>query len=167
MGLSEPQVRRGGLVFTAVAVVLCVGLYLATPQLITNYRAEAAFFESPGFFPRLALGVAIFAGIWHLGENWFRHVREAGAEEIEIGESRPVIAFVGMALFAGLILLVPYLGYAASSALFVVMASRIAGLGWGVAMGLSATTSAVLYAIFVIGLKVWFPVPQVVLWLGG
>jgi len=167
MSLSDIQVRRGSLVLTAVAVVLCVGLYLATPELITNYRAEAPFFESPGFFPRLALGVAILAGLWHLGEGWVHHIREMGADEIEIGKSRPIIAFVGMALFAGLILVVPYLGYAASSALFIVMASRISGLSWSLGISLSATTTAVLYAIFVIGLKIWFPVPEVVHWLGG
>lgn len=159
--------KWGGLVFTAMAVSLSLGLWLATPQLITNYRAEAAFFESPGFFPRLALGIAVLAGLWHLAEGWLGHVREEGADEIEIGESRPLIAFAGMALLAGYILAAPLIGYAASTALFIVVASRASGLGWRLSVGLALATTAILHAIFVIGLKVWFPVPQLVRWLGG
>lgn len=164
---ANDRVKRGGLLFTAIAVALCGGLYLATPHLITNYRADVPFFEGPAFFPRLALVVAVLAGLWHLGESWLGRVREQGAEEIEIGVSRAGVAFAGMALLAAYILAAPIVGYAASTALFMLIASRVAGLGWRLSAGLAAATTAVLYAIFVIGLKVWFPVPLVVRWLGG
>ena len=167
MGLSDKAIKRGGLLFTAVAVALCAGLFLATPQLITNYRTDVAFFESPAFFPRLALVVAVVAGLWHLGEGWLGHIRDDGAEEIEIGESRALIAFAGMGLFAAYILAAPFIGYSASTALFMVTAARAAGLGWRLSIGLAAATTALLYAIFVFGLKVWFPVPLVGRWLGG
>ena len=167
MSLSDTGVKRGGLIFTATAVALCLGLWLATPQLITNYRADAPFFESPGFFPRLALGVAILAGLWHLGEAWLGRVREEGADEIEIGQSRPLTAFIGMILLGAYILAAPYIGYAASTAIFIIAAARISGLGWAPSFGLSLATTAILYAIYVVGLKVWFPVPLVVRWLGG
>lgn len=166
MGLSDKTIKRGGLLFTAVAVAACAGLFLATSQLITNYRADVAFFESPAFFPRLALAVAVLAGLWHLGEGWLGHVREDGAEEIEIGESRAVIAFAGMVLLAAYILSAPIVGYPASTALFMLVTSRVAGLGWRLSVGLAAATTATLYAIFVIGLKVWFPVPLLLQWLG-
>ncbi len=164
---EKDNVRRGSLLFTALVVTLCLGLWLATPKLITNYRVDVAFFEGPAFFPRLALGVAILGGLWHLVERWLGRVREEAAEEIEIGASRAGVAFAGVALLAGYILAAPYIGYAGSTAIFMAIAARVAGLGWWLALALSAATTAVLYAVFVIGLKVWFPVPLVVRWLGG
>ena len=166
MALSQQTLVRGGVVFAAGVVAASACLFLATPALITNYRADAHFYESPGFFPRLALAVTVACGLSHLMALVRGRAALADGDEFEVGAARSNLALTGLLLFLAYVVVTPWIGYAAATPLFMLVAGRVAGLGWRVNAGLAAGATALLYGVFVVGLKVWFPAPEI-LWLLG
>jgi hypothetical protein len=166
VALSQQTVVRGGVVFAAGVVAASTCLFLATPALIMNYRADARFYESPGFFPRLALAVTVACGLSHLMALVRGRAAFADRDEFDIGEARSNLALTGLLLFLAYIAATPWIGYAAATPLFMLVAGWAAGLGWRVNAGLAAGTTALLYGVFVVGLKVWFPAPEI-LWVLG
>ena len=71
--------------------------------------------------------------------------------------SNVLVALIGIALFAVYIALTPILGFGVSTAAFVLVCSRIAGIPWALGAKLAIGTALILYGVFEIGLKVWFP----------
>lgn len=156
-GLTVKE-RDGGLFLSAAIVVICLLLFAGTPWLITNFRADVPYFESPAFYPRLALAVAILGGVAHFRAlKAGKVVLDDGSDEFEVGDARTGLAIAGLALFIGYLVLVPVIGYAPATFLFCAVSSRLAGLGTGVSVAMAAGIAALLYGIFVIVLKVWFP----------
>lgn len=165
-GLSDRAIRAGEVAFALVVAVLAVALFLATPWLISNWRDDTPFQLSPGFYPRLALGVAGLGALAHIV-----HIRRGGhhveaLDEFEVGESRPSLMLAGVALFVGYGLLTPWLGYAATTFLFCVAALWLAGVATKASILFATATTGVLFGLFVLLLKVWFPAPALLRWIG-
>jgi hypothetical protein len=49
-----------------LVALLAAAVLMATPQLISPYPAQAAWFESAAFFPRVTLTLACIAGMFEL-----------------------------------------------------------------------------------------------------
>lgn len=169
--MTEPvgqvrSVRRGETIFAVIVMLACAAAFAFTPQLITNYRHDTPFQLSPGFFPRLALAVALVGAVWQILHLRHAEPRTDEVDEFEVGDSRPVLVAGGIALFVAYFLAAPWLGYAASTFLFVLVASLISGVPRRVSVILAAAISACLYGLFAVALKVWFPKPALLILLG-
>jgi hypothetical protein len=83
------------------------------------------------------------------------HVGVEG-EELDASASRAWQAAATVALFLAYSFAVPWLGFLSSTALFVVATARLLGLSWRLALALALPLATVLWAVFVLGLKVAF-----------
>jgi hypothetical protein len=155
--LTERSGPHASAFFAAGCALIAVALFVVTPYLITNYRAEQSFYESPAFFPRVSLVIISIAGIWHAVTSWLGRVAAPDSDEIDAGDSNWLVALLGAALFAVYIATTPVLGFAAATAAFVFACSRIAGLPWRLGAKLTLVIVPTLYGVFEVGLKVWFP----------
>jgi Tripartite tricarboxylate transporter TctB family len=149
---GSPQAERALLLALAVATT---GLFLATPGLIRPWRAEVPWHESAAFFPRLGLLIAALGAV---AELWVRaRSRERfGSEELDSSAAHLPRALGAVLLFALYALAVPVLGFGVSTALFLLACGLWAGLGWRRATALALPLAALLWAVFVPGLKVAF-----------
>jgi hypothetical protein len=155
--LKESPRLHASTFFAAGCALVAAVLFFVTPYLITNYRAEQSFYESPAFFPRTALAIMCIAGIWHAISSYLGMVTAPDSDEIDAGDSNVLVALIGVALFAVYIAITPVLGFGVSTAAFVLICSRIAGISWLLGAKLALGTTIILYGVFEIGLKVWFP----------
>jgi hypothetical protein len=155
--LKERSGLRASAFFAAGCALIAAVLFVVTPDLITNYRAEQSFYESPAFFPRVALAIMSIAGTWHAVSSWLGVVAAPDSDEIDAGDSNRLVALLGVALFAVYVALTPVLGFGVATAAFVIVCSRIAGLSWQLGAKLALGIALILYGVFEIGLKVWFP----------
>lgn len=139
----------------AVLAALAVGLWWATPTLIMPYRAEQAWYESAGTFPRLALSIIVLAGAVGALKRWRGKSRSVSDELDSTTASMPRVA-MALALFVGYVLAVPVLGFAVASALFLAFTARAVGLSWRTAWLLGLPMALTLWLLFVRVLKVSF-----------
>lgn len=146
--------RHEVLALTGLAAV-AVGLWWATPQLVVPYRPDLPWWESAAFFPRAALLLMAAAALAEAVQRWRGAARgaseELDAEAVDIGR-----ALRALALFVVYALAVPLLGFGVASALFLLAAGRAVGLPWRQAAGLALPLAALLWLVFVQGLKVAF-----------
>jgi len=142
----------------AVAGLLAVaalGLAVATPALTGGFNPEQGYFARPSFFPWLALGLVIVFGTWTAGQAW-RGVERDLSDEIEAAHTSVRLALLGAALFGGYVLLAWAIGYAAATFATVLALALCVKLRVRSSLVLAATTTAILYTVFVWGFKVWF-----------
>jgi putative tricarboxylic transport membrane protein len=149
---GSAQAERALLLALALAAV---GLFLGTPGLITPWPAQAPWYESAAFFPRLGLLIMALGAV---AEALVRaRTRERFlSEELDSSAASLPKALVSVALFALYALAVPVLGFGVSTALFLLACGRTCGLGWRISTLLAVPLALVLWAVFVVGLKVAF-----------
>ena len=149
--------------------ILCVALgiaglvgALATPQLISGYNAAQPYYLKSAFFPWVALSMVAGFGTWAGWQAW-RGIARTESDEVEAGSSGVALALAGAALFAGGVILSLAVGYAAATWIMLVILGSVARISLRARLVLATVLSLILYAIFVVGFKVWFP-PS---WLAG
>ena len=132
-----------------------VGLFLGTPALITPWPANAPWFESAAFFPRLGLLIVALGAVAE-GLVRARTPERFQSDELDSSAAQLPRALWCVLLFALYALAVPVLGFGVSTALFVLACGLVIGLGWRTAVLLALPLAALLWAVFVQGLKVAF-----------
>jgi hypothetical protein len=135
--------------------VAAAAVMLATPQLITPYPAEAAWFESAAFFPRVTLVLACIAGLFELYQRRSA-VDVAESDELDSSTANMRQALGMLALFGLYMLAVPWMGYLSSTWVFLVASGAWLGLSRRATLGLSVSLSLGMWLVFVKVLKVYF-----------
>lgn len=139
-----------------IALAACaLGLWLGTPVLITPYPAQAVWYESAAFFPRLGLGLMVLGA---LAETLVRRRGpvQTGHEELDSSEMQPRKALAVLALFVAYALAIPVAGFGVSSFAFLLLTARAVGLGWRTGLLLATPMAIALWWVFVSLLKVSF-----------
>lgn len=151
---------------TGAFALLAVGLLAASREQIAAAASAEAWYASSAFFPRLALGLMLVGALAHLARLLAGARADAG-EEIDADSSTPRPALFAATLFAGYALAALWIGFAAATALFALV--LLLALGWPLrfAMIFAAVAAGVLYAVFVLALGIWFPVPHLLGWVSG
>ncbi len=135
--------------------VAAAAVMLATPQLITPYPAEAAWFESAAFFPRVTLVLACIAGLFELYQRRSA-VEVAESDELDSSTANMRQALGMLALFGLYMLAVPWMGYLSSTWVFLVASGAWLGLSRRATFSLSVLFSLAMWLVFVKVLKVYF-----------
>jgi len=130
-------------------------LAVATAQLVVPWRDAVPWYESAGSFPRAALALVVLGALAELVRRW-RGGSTVASEELDSGAARLPLAAAVALLFAVYALSVPVLGFAVSTAVFLLVAARLAGLAWRIAAALALPLAAVLWLVFVKGLAIAF-----------
>jgi hypothetical protein len=130
-------------------------MLMATPQLITPYPAQAAWFESAAFFPRVTLALACIAGLFELYQRRSA-VELADSDELDSSAANMRQALGMLALFGLYMLAVPWMGYLASTWVFLVASGGWLGLSRRATFSLSVLLSLAMWLVFVKVLKVYF-----------
>lgn len=151
---GEREQRRLAVAFTALLALVAAVLLPLTPNLITS-GDEFPTYRSPALLPIISLTVVAVCGALHTA-GLARGAALATDDIDEPSANWPVI-LVAFAAYAAYIAAVPIVGYMAGTASFIVLLGVLAKLGWRLPLILGITLTGVLYAVFVIGLKVWFP----------
>lgn len=146
---------RRELLALALLAVVTASLWWATPQLVVPYRPELPWWESAAFFPRVALLLVAGAALAEAVQRW-RGVARGASEELDAEAVDMGRALRALALFVAYALAVPVLGFGVASALFLLAAGRAVGLPWRQAVTLALPLAVLLWAVFVLGLKVAF-----------
>lgn len=146
---------RHELLALALLAVLALALWWATPQLVVPYRPQLPWWESAAFFPRAALVLVALAALAEGLQRW-RGAARGASDELDAQTVNVPRALAALALFTAYALAVPVLGFATSSALFLLATGRAVGLGWRQALTVSLPLALLLWAVFVKGLKVSF-----------
>lgn len=151
---AGPAIDRALLLLIAALSAI---LWVATPSLIVPWPQDVAWHESAAFFPRLGLALAVAGGLL----EWWRRGRHdphtgAGAEELDATTVRPREAAAAIACFAAYAALVGVLGYAVSTALFLLVCGRLVHLSWKVSATVALGLTALLWLGFVAGLRLSF-----------
>ena len=139
-----------------ILMVVAAALFWATPSLIVPYPHQAPWYESSALFPRVTLGLAGLGGLW---EVWTRRqgaMQAGGAEELDSGAAQLGQAAAIVGLFMGYTWVIPWLGYATSTLLFVCAAGMLLGLHWRQTVWLALLVSVGMWLVFVRVLKVAF-----------
>jgi hypothetical protein len=154
--LGERAQRRLAAVFVgAVALGAAIALPLV-PRLIIGIHPDAPYYRSPALFPSIALALIAICGALHC----VRLLRGAPLATDDIEEPAAhwrvvVLAFCAYAAYAAV---VPRIGYVPATGLFLLLLGRLAGLGWRLPAVVAIALTAILYLLFVVAFKVWFPV---------
>lgn len=135
--------------------LIAATVLMATPRLITPFPAQAAWYESAAFFPRLALALACIAGLFELHQRRSA-VELADSDELDSSAANMRQALGMLALFGLYMLAVPFMGYLSSTWLFLMASGAWLGLSGRATLGLSALLSLGMWAMFVKVLKVYF-----------
>ena len=149
---SERSAQR---LLWALLALSALCLAIATPWLILPFKAETPWYESAATFPRAALLLVVLGAGVELARRNGDAPASAG-EELDSSAARLGLAGAALALFAGYALITPWLGFGVTSALFLLLASRLVGLSWRTAAALALPTALVLWVVFVQVLKVAF-----------
>lgn len=158
--LTDREIKVGQVVFALVVATFSIVLFIATPFLISNFRTDTPFQLSPAFYPKLALIVSAIGGVGHVLHVRFGGQQPEENDEFEVGDFFWSLVLVGSGLFLAYALFVPWIGYGASTFLFVFLACRLSGVTYSKAFLYSFVSTVSLYGLFVLFLKVWFPDPE-------
>lgn len=140
---------------TGVLAAGAVALAIATPALTGGGVATQPYFARPSFFPWIALGLVVAFGAWSAGQAW-RGVQRELSDEIEAHHTSVKLALGGAGIFAAYLVLCMALGYAVGTLMALALLGAWVGLSRRFNLTLAAVTAAVLYAVFIVGFKVWF-----------
>ncbi|MDM0084716.1 tripartite tricarboxylate transporter TctB family protein [Variovorax sp. J31P179] len=141
---------------TFLLLVGAVALYVYAPTLITNYRHDVNFYESPAFMPRVALALVAIGASIHVVRILRGASLDAG-EEVDDGTANRRVVAASIPFFAAYVLLVPLVGYWLSTVVFVLVAGGLAGIGWKKSVVIALLLGTACYLVFSLALKVWFP----------
>jgi Tripartite tricarboxylate transporter TctB family len=149
------MMRTLGRVVLMLLALLCLGLLVATPELIKPFPQAVPWFESPAMFPRVALILALVGATveWLLRK---KNLKLGDSDELDSSEANVPVALMVIGAFIGYCLLMPLLGYMSSTLLFLLISGKLAGLPWKTAAVLGVSLSIAMWAVFQIGLKVAF-----------
>lgn len=139
----------------AALALAALALFLATPALIVPWKAEGAWHESAAFFPRLGLLITALGAAAEMLVR-ARSRQRFQSDELDSSAAHLPKAAGSVLLFALYALAVPVLGFGVSTALFLLACGRLVGLGWRTAAALALPLAALLWLVFVPGLKVAF-----------
>ena len=149
--LSADELLLLALVLAAAALVW------ATRALIVPYPHMVPWYESSALFPRLMLILALLGGVTELLVRRFgAKPGTAGSEEFDSSAANLWQAGSVVALFAVYTLAIPWLGFATSTALFIVGTGLLLGLRLRELLLLALPLTLVMWLIFVQLLKVAF-----------
>lgn len=165
-GPSETLWRLPGALLLLALGVTAFGLALAVDTLVHHAGREVPYYRAPEFFPLLAL---LIAGVGALGMS-FRHLRDGPAhteEALPRTRPRPLVVIAVAIAFAGYILITRWLGYPASTALFVAVGLQLSGRSTVNSLVLALGTASVLWLIFPYLLGIWLPTPRLLDLLPG
>jgi hypothetical protein len=151
----NPGSARAEQALLLALAIAATGLFLGTPGLIRPWRAEVPWHESAAFFPRLGLLIAALGAV---AEIWVRArwLERFASEELDSSAAQLPRTLGAVLLFALYALAVPVLGFGVSTALFLLACGLWVGLGWRTAAALALPLAALLWLVFVRGLKVAF-----------
>ena len=136
----------------ALVVLVAGGVYIA---LATQYPRGVAARPGAGFFPLIVGALLCFAAAAFAVET-FRRVRIAGGEEALTRDARTrVLATSGVLMLFCLSL--PWIGYAASTFLFVAIMLRALGGSWRLTIATAVVSAAASYYLFAVLLGVPLP----------
>lgn len=157
--------RRAGAAFCLGVAAAALALIAATPELVSNPRPTEPFYRHPEFYPLLVLaGLAALAAL-----NALRLARGGAIDVEDEAMAEPArwgVVGATLALFALYALAIPLLGYALATAVFLLVGGIVGGVGRPLRWLLPPAMAIVLWAVFVLGLKVWFPAPALLAWIG-
>ena len=138
-------------------VLLAAMLFWATRTLVVPYPVHAPWYESSALFPRLTLALAVFGGLMELLVRRRGNADDAaGAEELDSSAANLWQAGIAVALFMAYTLAIPWLGYASSTALFVIATGLVLGLRLREVLLLAIPLTVGMWLVFVRLLKVAF-----------
>jgi hypothetical protein len=143
-------------------LAVCAILFIALPQSPAN----AAWYGSSSFFPVVTGGLAAIAAISHLVTGP-QGSGEAQDDEIDAATSRPWVAAGAIALLGVYALATLLVGLAPATVVFAVACAALSGLPLRRAVIVAVVLAALLYCIFVLAFKVWFPTPLLLEWVRG
>jgi hypothetical protein len=149
---TSPWAERALLAALALAAL---GLFLGTPGLIVPWKAQLPWYESAAFFPRLGLVIVALGAVAELLVR-ARSRQRFQSEELDSSAAQLPKAAGSVLLFALYALAVPVLGFGTSTALFLLTCGRLVGLSWRTTVALALPLAALLWLVFVLGLKVAF-----------
>jgi hypothetical protein len=165
-GPSEALRRVPGALLLLTIGVAAFGLALVVDTVVQHAGREVPFYRAPEFFPVLSL---LIVGLGALAMS-FRHLRHGPAhmdEALPRTRPRPLVVVAIAIAFAGYILITPWLGYPASTALFVAVGLKLSGRSTVNALLLALVTASLLWLIFPYLLGTWFPSPRLLDLLAG
>lgn len=165
-GPQQQRLLRRAMLGTVV--VAAFALFLLTPTLIAPWPDRAPWFESPGFFPRVALAMAGLAAVAALtarrrprangrrgsadgagdGAEDQADIADEASDDIDASESNPRLVLACLVAFGAHILLVPLIGFGPSTALFTAGVSLLSGLGLRMALTLAAGCGIAFWLVF-------------------
>ena len=153
--LGERARRRIALAFSAALALTGTTLLVLAPALIAGSREGVPYYRSPVFFPMAALALLAVGAALHT----LRLLRGADLDTDDIDQPAANwrMVLVAAAAYAGYIALVPLAGYVAATAAFLLVLGMLARLGWKLPLALAIVLTGLLFAVFVLGLNVWFP----------
>lgn len=132
-------------------------LILLKDQLVKTWaKSDSDFYQSPTFFPSIALGLVAISGIGLI----LSRLKEKGLTldtEIQSIKPQPIVVTQLLSLFIGYILIIPWLGYFLSTLTFLTLALRITGARGKTLLFQPLAISSISYGLFVCFLEVWFP----------
>jgi hypothetical protein len=135
--------------------VTAATVMLATPQLITPFPANVAWFESAAFFPRATLALVCIAGLFELFQRRSA-IELTDSDELDSSAANIHQALGMLALFGLYMLAVPWMGYLSSTWLFLMASGVWLDLGRRATFSLSVLLSSGMWLVFVKVLKVYF-----------
>ncbi len=133
------------------------GLLLAIVYIGLSFKLPFGELDQPGaaVFPIIVGVLLIFASLATLWEGW--RFDKSVLVQLPAGEDRKrVLSLIG--LLVGYFIALPWLGQIISSTLFLILLMRVlSGLSWPRIVCYSLAISLMLYAVFVLLLKVPMP----------
>lgn len=153
--LGERAQRRLAAAFTGLLALAAAVLLPLAPRLIIGMPDDVPYYRSPVLFPAIALAlVAVCAAV-----HCVRLLRgaEIGTDDIDEPAANWRVVLLAFLAYAGYAMVAPAVGYVLATALFLFALGWLAGLGWRLPLVLSLLLTGVLYVVFVLGFKVWFP----------
>ncbi len=138
-------------------MLAAAGLFWATGSLIVPYPEHAPWYESSALFPRLVLGVMAIGAIAEIVRR--RRGSVQGSDESDELDSSQVDlkqAALLVALFMLYMGMIPWLGYASSTLVFLLLAGTALGLRLRQCLLLALPLTAGMWVVFVQLLQVAF-----------
>lgn len=147
--------KATALLATLLSIVAAL-LIVAGPELIPANQQHDPVYSSPLFFPYIALSLVIVSGI-PLAIKALKGMRIVLDLDVQTTIPRLRLITVILVVFVLYTVLIPWTGYFIASFLFLSITMFLVGFR-GVPLLLQALAySTFLYALFVLGLDVWFP----------